>query len=747
MATKPEYAQLSANVYRTSTNAKNLVGIPQGWREYSANGQVFEVTTASTGFESRAYTNGSEIVISYAAPAATARLFETSGNAFAFDVNDAMRTTANANKAKPRLDAVVRTLIKTASGTATAPIIPLTTTRYAIQSGSGTMTANGNAKDEIIIGGTGSDTLKGGGGNDIILGGGATDALTGGTGDDRLYGGQGSDNYYILANEGNDTIIDSNDTGGRIYVGPAALDKASGAGRKDTWKTTDGKYTMKLLRGALDAGGKLEITGSGLGSGKLTLDDFKNLNLGIELDTKIKTSLNKGTATNDFESAGYNKAILNSASLKESGGKTIVVNVNQEAKAGDRITLAASGNGADKISAVTGNDRHAFADVAIEITLNAGQTQVYLAILNDSDVDTSSAITLTSGYISADGSDTSEAADTFVLNLDAIDEPNQAQTTNTVIIDNPALANFVSGTNGNDTINGLGGNDTINGNAGNDTLLGGNGSDTINGNDGNDFVNGGNGADNINGGTGNDLLEGGAGADVLTDASGNTLANGQNGSDTINVSSGNNVVIGGTGRDTFNLGAGNDLLAFNRGDGDDIINSQGGGTDTLSLGGGINFDDLAFRKRGDDLQLLTGNGDSLLFNNWYSDPTSRSFVNLQMVQEASGTYNPGGGNSLRDNKIETFSFVNLVNGFDQARVANPRLNRWSLMNGALNAHLGGADDAALGGDFAYQYGTVGNLANIGIDAAQALLANAALNTSAQQLQAVANLAAGQQRLG
>ena len=68
------------------------------------------------------------------------------------------------------------------------------------------------------------------------------------------------------------------------------------------------------------------------------------------------------------------------------------------------------------------------------------------------------------------------------------------------------------------------------------------------------------------------------------------------------------------------------------------------------------------------------------------------------------------------------------------------------MNGALNAHLGGSNDAALGGDLAYQYGMAGDLTSMGIDAAQALLANAQLNTSAQRLQSVASLGAGQQRL-
>lgn len=352
------------------------------------------------------------------------------------------------------------------------------------------------------------------------------------------------------------------------------------------------------------------------------------------------------------------------------------------------------------------------------------------------------------------------AADTFVLNVAA--NPNTGQT-----INGTNRGDTLNGTSGNDTIDGGRGNDTIDGIAGDDRLLGGLGRDTLNGNAGNDHLSGGDGADtlnggadqdhldggtgsdSLNGGTGNDVLEGGAGADSLVDTIGNTYANGGVGSDTISVSGGSNVLVGGAGRDTYNIGAGDDLIAFNRGDGPDVINSTnvaGGGRDTLSLGGGIRFEDLQFRKNGDDLQLLMGGGESLTFRSWYADPTAKSFVNLQMIQEASGTYNPASDNTLVNNRVENFSFATLVSRFDAARAANSRLNRWSLTNAALDAHLGGSDTAALGGDFAYRYGTAGNLSAMGIDAAQALLANAALTTSQQNLQSAASLGAGAQRL-
>ncbi|MBL8514295.1 MAG: hypothetical protein JNJ55_09925, partial [Betaproteobacteria bacterium] len=84
--------------------------------------------------------------------------------------------------------------------------------------------------------------------------------------------------------------------------------------------------------------------------------------------------------------------------------------------------------------------------------------------------------------------------------------------------------------------------------------------------------------------------------------------------------------------------------------------------------------------------------------------------------------------------------------FEAARESNPTLTRWRMANSLMASHLGGSDSAALGGDFAYQYGMNGSLANMSVDAAQALLANAQLNVNAQQLQAVAALQTGGQRL-
>ena len=78
----------------------------------------------------------------------------------------------------------------------------------------------------------------------------------------------------------------------------------------------------------------------------------------------------------------------------------------------------------------------------------------------------------------------------------------------------------------------------------------------------------------------------------------------------------------------------------------------------------------------------------MTFQGWYASPANHDFVNLQIIEEAAGDYNPCSKNDLTNQKIETFDFAKLVSEFDQARAANPRLSLWNLMNGLLDAHQG-----------------------------------------------------------
>jgi hypothetical protein len=265
--------------------------------------------------------------------------------------------------------------------------------------------------------------------------------------------------------------------------------------------------------------------------------------------------------------------------------------------------------------------------------------------------------------------------------------------------------------------------------------------------DGNDTLWGDTGDDTLNGNNGNDLLQGGLGNDTVTDTVGNNLLDGGAGTDTLTGGAAREMIIGGTGNDTITTGGGADVIGFNKGDGADTVNASIGTDDTLALGGGLAYSDLNLKKSGSDLILDASNGDQLTLKNWYqTGVNNKSVLNLQVVVDAMAAYNPAGSDPLLNRKIVNFNFAGLVSQFDAALVANPSLTSWGLSNGLAANYLSGSDTAALGGDFAYDFGHRNALTSIGATPAQAVLAGATFATAAQTLQSAGVLYAGAVRL-
>ncbi|MDQ1812606.1 calcium-binding protein [Massilia sp. CCM 9210] len=358
-----------------------------------------------------------------------------------------------------------------------------------------------------------------------------------------------------------------------------------------------------------------------------------------------------------------------------------------------------------------------------------------------------------------------------------------------LVLNGTANADLLNGGAGNDTLSGMGGNDTLNGAAGNDLLDGGAGADKLTGGQGNDvyvldnsadtvaenaaegidqvlsgvthtlganvealtltgtlLINGsgnpldnlliGNGANNVLAGAdGNDILQGGAGADTLNDTAGKNVFDGGAGIDTLTGGSGNELFIGGTGNDSIVTSTGADIIAFNRGDGQDTVAASIGKDNTVSLGKGVTYADLLFKKAGNDLVLVTGASEQLTFKDWYLSANNRSVANLQVVIEGGSDYNAASASAINNKKVERFNFDGLATAFDQARTANPALTSWGLSSSLLGFHLGGSDTAAIGGDLAYQYARNGNLSALSLAPADALLAAAPFGAAVQNLQA------------
>ncbi len=88
------------------------------------------------------------------------------------------------------------------------------------------------------------------------------------------------------------------------------------------------------------------------------------------------------------------------------------------------------------------------------------------------------------------------------------------------------------------------------------------------------------------------------------------------GDDTLSGYFGNDTLTGGRGHDVLRGGAGDDVYMFERGDGDDTItdvhddwDGLGGGTDTITFGAGIAWQDLGFSVSGKDLTITIAGSD------------------------------------------------------------------------------------------------------------------------------------------
>lgn len=114
-------------------------------------------------------------------------------------------------------------------------------------------------------------------------------------------------------------------------------------------------------------------------------------------------------------------------------------------------------------------------------------------------------------------------------------------------------ADYLVGTEDDDTIRGFGGYNLLYGRGGNDTIYNGNDGGSLYGEAGNDVLYAGAGGDALFGGIGNDQLNGG---------SSNNLLLGDEGDDALNGGDGNDTLYGGNGADVLNGDGGDDVLAI-----------------------------------------------------------------------------------------------------------------------------------------------------------------------------------------
>lgn len=615
-------------------------------------------------------------------------------------------------------------------------------------------TVYGNELNNTLVGNAGADRLEGGAGNDLLDGTAGADTMLGGAGDDRYIVDNASDVTTENANEGNDTVESSvtrtlganlenltltgtaaiNGTGNslaNVIVGNAANNMLNGGTGGDTLRGGAGNDTY-----VVDNAGDVvqELPGEGT--------DLVQASVNFTLSTNVENLTLTGTSG------------LTGIGNDEDNTLTGNSGANRLEGRGGNDTLN-GGTGADTMLGGLGDDVYVVDSAGDVVTENANEgvdrVQSSISYTLGNNVEN---LTLTgTGAINGTGN---------------------------------VLDNVLIGNSGNNTLSGGAGNDRLDGGSGTDTLAGGTGDDTYvlnastgktlteNANEGTDTVessvthtlltnfehlvltgtnaiNGtGNAANNhlrgnvanntLNGSGGNDVLQGGAGNDTLTDTSGRGVHDGADGTDTLTGGTDRQFFAGGAGNDTLTLGGGADIIAFNRGQGADIVNAptagagQGETNDTVSLAG-VRYSELRLARSGNDLYVkVAGTTDSIRLTGWYAATGNRTVSTLQMIVDSTADYDAGSSDPLVNRRVARLNFQTLVNAFDAAYAANPSIGDWAIPSTTLNSgFVAGSDADAIGGQLAYRYGRDGHLAGLDFATATSVLADANFGTAAQSI--------------
>ena len=439
------------------------------------------------------------------------------------------------------------------------------------------LTLSGGASDDILLGGSGNDTITSGAGSDVLLGYAGNDTITvDGSGNKTIDGGPGtdsltisygsisgisdftidvSDGYTSLTDSSSNTILYKNiETlviGSASYVGVYDGVATSGSASLNT----SGNYTDPQdnwvpggTLSQLNFGNKV-ISSAYYDDGNKTVYMYPYGNSqGSHLSVRAlnEVGYNDSSALTIYGTA-YNDLI---AGQEFSNGAALTI------YSGDGLDVIdiSDHTSADTVNAGAGDDIvHVGSDFASETSLDGGPGTDWLIILAGSSNIT---YTLNSGI-----------------------------TQNFENVRTAFGADSITGDNSANILEGWGGADTLTGGSGNDELYGYVKQNPQGVTDGIDKLYGGAGDDILKGGADDDLLDGGAGRDILSGEGGD------NGFEGASYSNG-----GINGSDTFVTRAGDGGSSEATAD---VITDFEDGTDLIGLDG------LTFG----DLTILQGSGD------------------------------------------------------------------------------------------------------------------------------------------
>ena len=413
-------------------------------------------------------------------------------------------------------------------------------------SGSQNFTLNareGLASVQYLGGANGDDTLNGSSG---------TDVLNGGAGVNVLHGNDGNDVLEVTNYTVGDTTLALTGAGS-TFDGGSGWDASYFAGPVNFQGTVSGIEELYFLPSVgpdsnYPGDASVTMTGAELASfGDLTLSGTGTLTVNL--------ASGQGFDGNSL-TPGANSAI--SLVVNGSGADAITV----QGWAGNDTLNGADGN--DTLVGGAGNDT---------IDGGAGTDDLYGGAGNETyHVDQQADLVFENA---GEGTDTVDASTGFYL-YDNVENLTLDSGAGDIFGVGNALANKITGNEGENLLIGGGGGDTIHGGVGNDSLFGQDGADHLYGDGGTDYLVGGIGNDTLNGGAGPDALYGEDGKDTLW---GGTTFD----TDILVGGAGDDVLHGDSGLgdyDRMDGGAGNDSYYVDTGD-DLTFEAADGGIDTV----------------------------------------------------------------------------------------------------------------------------------------------------------------------
>lgn len=469
-------------------------------------------------------------------------------------------------------------------------------------SGSSAISGTGNGDANVINGNSGNNVLTGLGGNDTLNGGSGSDTMIGGQGDDIYVVDRTSDVVTELVGEGNDTV-QTTLSSYTLAANVEALVFTNNATHSGTGNALDNRLTGNVGNDTLNGGAGADTMIGGLGNDSYFVDNTGDVVIELAAQgTDLVTSSIGWTLAANLE----NLTLSGTAAINGTGnGDANVLNGNS----GANVLTGLGGN--DTLNGAAGAD-----------TLIGGLGDDIYIVDNASD-----AVIEVVGQ-GTDTVQTSLGSWTLASEVENLVFTNSSSHTG---IGN-ALANRLTGNNGNDTLNGGLGADTMIGGLGNDnyvvdnagdvvteaasagtdtvtasinytlganvenltlaagtSALGGTGNalaNVLTGNSGSNLLAGMDGDDTLNGGLGDDTLQGGVGNDRLTGGNGNDVLNGGAGVDTFVFDTAASAI---TNLDTVqDFASGSDVLAFRRGVFSAFSTTGGISADAFWSGAGVN---------------------------------------------------------------------------------------------------------------------------------------------------------------